>query len=151
MKRYVLYEVDLERKTAFCTACGYTEIYIPNTRTQTKPRVICINKARELWLNNRAKQRKLRAEREQRLDRKPRHTLTEINPETLRATCAVCGRTDIRKGIQGKYQSFECLTWRRGYMRKYKRSHYTGLSTNPMHYPKLTKRTRPPFVQSAGL
>ena len=42
MKRHQLYEIDLDKRTAFCIVCGYTEIFVPNTR---KRKPICITSA----------------------------------------------------------------------------------------------------------
>jgi hypothetical protein len=130
MKRHYLYNVDLEHKTAFCTVCGRTEIYIPTSRTRTQPRVLCINRARELLLDSRASRSRLRAERRSQPDWKPRHELSEIDPETLRAVCAICGPTDIRKVTSRGYTRYDCLTQKRTYMRVYRRSHYIARSSN---------------------
>jgi hypothetical protein len=150
MKSHRLYEVNFEQKTAFCTACGYIELYIRKSRTQTKHKAICINRARELWLNNQARQKVVRAEKRQQPDWKPRHTLTEINPETLRATCAVCGRTDIRKVTQGKYSRYECLTLKRSYTREYRRAHYVARSTNPHALSQIDEENKTAVCAKCG-
>jgi hypothetical protein len=151
MTRHLLYEVDLERKTAFCTACGYTEIYVPNTRTRTKPKVICINRARELWLDNQAKQNRLRVEKRSQPGWKPRHTLTEINPETLRAICAICGPTDVRKITSRRYSRYDCFTKKRNYMRKYKRSRYVARFTNPHALSQIDEKNKTAVCAKCGL
>jgi hypothetical protein len=150
MKSHHLYEVNLEQKTAFCTACGYTEIYVPKTRTHSKPKFICLNRAREIWLNNQARQKVVRAEKRQQPDWKPRHTLTEINPETLRATCAICGRTDIRKVTQGKYSRYECLTLKRSYTREYRRAHYVARFTNPHALSQIDEENKTAVCAKCG-
>jgi hypothetical protein len=131
MKRHTLYEVDLEHRTAFCTVCDYTEIYIAETRTRSKPRTTCINRARELWLNNQTKQSILREKRRSQPDWKPKLKLSEINPNTLRAICAICGPTDVRRVISRGYSRYDCVTKTRNYMRKYRRSCYVARFSNP--------------------
>jgi hypothetical protein len=150
MTRHLLYEVNLERKTAFCTACGYTEIYLPKTRTQTKPRIICINRARELWLDNQARQKHVREVKRQQPEWKPRHTLTEVNPETLRATCAVCGRTDIRKTTSRGYSGCVCLTKKRHDRREYGRAHYIARSTNPHALSRIDEENKTAVCAKCG-
>lgn len=127
MKGHILYEINLERKT-----------------------VICINRARELWLNKQASRKSLREEKRQKPDWKPRHTLTDINPETLRATCAICGRTDIRKVSSRGYSRYDCLTKARNYLRVYKRSRYIARSTNPHALSKIDEEKKTAVCAKCG-
>lgn len=131
MKRHNLYEIDLERQTAFCTVCGYTEIYVANARTRKKPKVICINRARELSLDSKAKRNAIREEKRSQPDWQPRHFLSEIDADLLVAICAICGPTDIQKVTFKGYTRYTCATKQRDYMREYRRSHYIARSTNP--------------------
>ena len=55
MKNHYLYEINLERKTAFCTVCGHTQVHVRKTRTRTTPEVICIFRAKEKRLDSIAK------------------------------------------------------------------------------------------------
>jgi hypothetical protein len=150
MKRHRLYEVNLEQKTAFCTVCGYTEIYIPPTRTRVKPKAFCINRAREIWLENEARNKAAREDRRQRPGWKPRHTLTEIDPETMRAVCVICGPTDIRKISSGGFTRYECLTMRRNYMRAYNRPRYVARSTNPHALSQIDEENRTAVCATCG-
>jgi hypothetical protein len=131
MKRHILHDVDLDRQSALCAVCGYAEIYVAKTRSRSKPRVLCINKARELWLRSKSKQSLIREEKRSQSDWKQRHVLSEINADTLRATCTVCGRTDIQKVTSRGYSRYDCVTKRRKYMRNYHRSHYIARLSNP--------------------
>ena len=60
MKKHNLYEINLERKTAFCTICGYTQIHVAKMRKRTNPQVMCVYRAKELQLDRKAKYRHLR-------------------------------------------------------------------------------------------
>src|SRR5436309_15274767 len=84
--RHNLYEIDLERGTAFCTVCGRTEIHVAKGPTNQTPKVICINRLREIN----------QADRDRRRFQsgwKPRHSLSEIDTEKMTAICSVCGST----------------------------------------------------------
>jgi len=131
MKRHNLFDIDLENKTAFCTVCGKTGIYLPEPRKQKQARPICINRAREIWLDNKEKRKLARVDEQSRPNWQPRHKLSEIDTDKLRAICVVCGPTDIRKVGKGQYSRYDCLTKSRNYMRHYRRSHYVARSTNP--------------------
>src|SRR6266498_1078310 len=80
--RHNLYEIDLEHKTAFCTVCGRTEIHVAKTRTNETPKVICINRLREINQADRDR-RRLQS------GWKPRHSLSQLDIETMTAICAV--------------------------------------------------------------
>ena len=130
-KRHQLYEVDLERRTAFCTACGYTEIHIPNTRTRATPKPMCVARARERreW----EQERKVVSDEEKRSlpTWRPRHTLSEIDPIARTAICAVCGPTDIWKTPNKQGSGYTCGRKYRDYMREYGRNRYVARSSNP--------------------
>jgi hypothetical protein len=121
--RHRLYEVNLERRTAFCTVCGNTEIVLRETRTRTTPMVYCVAKAKEIREYD---QKRLRLAREERRS-KPgwkvlrRHVLGKIDPVTMTAICSQCGRTDIveRSGHNGKLY-YICGIRRREYGRAYR-------------------------------
>jgi len=129
--RHYLYDVDLDHQTAICSVCGYTEIIVSYTRAGTKARVRCINKVMELWLDGKSKRNEIRVEKRSNPNWKPRHTLTEIDPEAQMAICAVCGPTDIWKTTNKGNVRYYCATKQRDYIRKYKRAHSIGRSGNP--------------------
>ena len=79
MKKHNLYEINLERKTAFCTVCGYTQIHVAKMRKRTIPQVMCVYRAKELQLDRQAKYRRLR-EGTSPENSKPRSPVTEIDP-----------------------------------------------------------------------
>jgi hypothetical protein len=131
MKNHRLYEVNIERQTAFCVVCGYTEIYVRPTRTRATPQVICLNRYNEQ--RERRKTVSLNQQEESliRKSSKPKHILTEIDPIAKMAICAECGPTDIRAYTSNGHTRYTCATNQRQYMRKYRRSHYVGRSHNP--------------------
>ena len=133
MARHNLYEIDLENRTAFCTVCGHTEIYVAKSRKGAKSKVYCIK-----WANQRKKRakesrRRARENRQSQPDWKPRHSLLEINTETMTAVCAVCGPTDIRR-IHGRnnYTAYYCANKLKETNRKYHRMSYVSKSSNPL-------------------
>jgi hypothetical protein len=130
MVKHKLYDVDLERKIAFCTACGLTEIFVPGTRKRTSPKPICIARARELSVYRQERQDDIREERQSQPGWQPHHILSNINPKTQRAICAVCGPTDIWVNNWNDQTRYYCGTKSREYMRKYRRSHYVARPTN---------------------
>jgi hypothetical protein len=131
MKRHQLYEIDLDKRTAFCVVCGYTEIFIPNTRKRTNPKPKCITRARELKANRQEEKYILKEEKQLLPTWRPQHSLSEINVVKMTAICAVCGPTDIWKNTDKDKLRFICATRWRDYMRQYKRVHYVGRSSNP--------------------
>jgi hypothetical protein len=131
MKRHYLHNIDLEARTALCSACGVTEIYIPMTRARAKPKVYCVERARELREIHQANQNRIRAELRAQPGWKPRHSLAEIDTEGLSAVCTICGPTDVRKSVGRKYTRYTCATYQRQFLRKYRRSHYIARSSNP--------------------
>lgn len=120
--RHTIYEVDLERKTAFCTACGYTEIHVVKSRTRETPKAICITRIREL---NEAARNK----RSLGSNHKPRHILTEVDPEKRTANCSICGPTDILQKKDKGSVFFVCGNYYRAKAREYHRSRYTPKSS----------------------
>jgi hypothetical protein len=127
-----LYEIDFENKTAFCTVCGHTEIYIHKTRKQTGSKVYCIHRANQLKAKRKERSRRISEERQSKSGWKPRHALTEIDPEKLTAVCAICGPTKVIKTIREPYTSYYCANKRREVFRKYHRLSYISKSTNPL-------------------
>jgi hypothetical protein len=125
-KLHYLYFVDLEYKTAFCSVCGPTDIYLRKSRTDAPPKAICLNRLKASQQAEKQPTRGLR-----RTGPKPLHPLSEIDEEKLRAVCAVCGPTDIRKRAGKKYTTYSCANRERGYGRKYRRSHYIARTSNP--------------------
>jgi hypothetical protein len=115
---------------AHCSVCGPTSIYLwPSTQKGTIRRV-CINKLRESWQDHR--QRLRREQGLPELFSKPRHLLSQIDPQNMRANCSVCGPTDIRKS-RGKY--YYCYTKKRKYATDYRRSQgIPPYEPNPAHH-----------------
>ena len=133
MKRHNLYEIDLERLRAFCTVCGYTDIVLPKSRSNIKIKPVCIARAREMRENRLQKLELAREERQARKGGQPRHIVSDIEPQAMTAICAVCGPTDIWKrpnAYKGK-TLYVCGTKNREYLRKYRRAHREGRSSNP--------------------
>jgi hypothetical protein len=133
MKRHYLYEIDLERLTAFCTICGYTEIVLPKTRSNKRVKPLCIARAREKLEKRLQKAEQAREERQALSGRKQRHILSEIDTENMTAICTVCGPTNIWKSTNA-YKGrtyYKCGTKSRNYLRKYSRAHRAGRPTNP--------------------
>ena len=128
MIRHNLYEVDLEQKTAFCTACGTTKIYVTKSRTKHTPKVFCLNRHREL-----RQEEKSRLDQKRRLKPgwKPRHSLSAIDIEKRTAICAVCGPTDIQKHTDRGVTRYICATKVRPYTRSYRRLHYVPRTISP--------------------
>ncbi len=126
--KHNLYEINLERKTAFCTACGYTGIHVSKSRTKHTPKIFCINRFRELRQEN--NNRKSQARRLQP-GWKPRHLLSEIDTKKMKALCSVCGRIEIRKRTHKQSIYYMCAKKARVYGRKYHRTHYASQVSNP--------------------
>ena len=116
MIRHTLYEINLERKTAFCTQCGYVEIHIAKTRTRKTPKIICLNRFLE-------KSKARRKEQPLKRGRKPFHQLTNIDDTLLIAICSICGHTKITKRTRKGVIYYSCLTAQRFYMREYRLIH----------------------------
>jgi hypothetical protein len=133
MKRHQLYEINLERLTAFCTVCGYTEIVLPKTRSDKRPKHLCVARAREKREKQRQKLELAREEGQAGASGRQRHSLSNIDPEAMTAICSICGPTNIWKhsnSYKGRTY-YLCGTRRRTYLRKYSRAHRAGRSTNP--------------------
>jgi hypothetical protein len=131
MKNHRLYEIDLERERAFCTVCGYVDIYIPKTRTKSEPTVTCINKARERNQEKVERYEERRDGRASQSDRNPRHTLSDIDPDLMLANCVHCGPTDILKSNKDGKIGYICATRNRAYAREYRRANYVARPSNP--------------------
>ena len=133
MARHYLYEIDLENRTAFCTVCGHTEIYVSEARKRAKPKVYCIKRANQLQKEADQQRRRIREERQSQPGWKPRHSLSEINTETMTAVCAVCGPTNIsRKSVYKNYTAYYCANKLKATNRKYHRLSYVSKSSNPL-------------------
>jgi len=127
-RKHNLYEINLERKTAFCTVCGYTEIHIARSRTKGTQKIICINRFREIIQESTNQKRE---ERRLKPGWKPRHSLSEIDVEKRTAICSVCGPTEIWKDANRESTRYLCAKIARAYGRKYHRTHYTSQVSNP--------------------
>src|SRR5215216_2916508 len=122
--RHNLYEVDLEHQTAFCTACGHTEIHVAKPRTNQKPKVICVNRFLEF-----SEARKLK--RRLNPSRRPHHFLSQLDVQKMTALCSLCGPAKIRKRTYKESTYYVCATTYRTYLRKYRRTHYVARLSNP--------------------
>jgi hypothetical protein len=131
MTRHFLHSIDLETQTAFCSVCGFTKIYVSKTRTRHLSRVMCIRRANELREANLETHEHLREKRQSKSNWKPRHSISEVDPETLIGICSMCGPVDIRKSVGKKYTNYHCANHVREWMREYKRLHYVARPTNP--------------------
>lgn len=128
-KPHFLYFIDLEYKTAFCSVCGPTDIYVVKGRTNAPPKAICLNR---LKAGQQAEKQSTSGQR--RTGPKPLHPLSEIDDEKLRAVCGVCGPTDIRKRAGNKCITYSCANRERGYGRKNRRNHYISQTSNPLFH-----------------
>lgn len=122
--KHCLYDINRERKIAFCTACGWTEIHIPKSRTKQNPKIFCIKRFQEI-------SEKGKKERRLNPSRRPRHILTDIDTEKMAAICSVCGAAKIQKRISKDVPYYACATRQRAYRRKYGRNYYSSRSTSP--------------------
>jgi len=127
--RHNLYEINLERKTAFCTICGYTAIHVSKSRTKQTSKVFCISRFREL---NQAQINSRRKKRHSKPGWKPRHSLSEIDTEKKTANCAVCGPTAVWENARGESTRYICAKQARAYGRNYRRSESASRVSNPL-------------------
>lgn len=122
--RHTLYEVDLEHKTAFCTACGRTKIYVSAKGKGKSPKAVCLNRYLVILEAGKEKRRLISG-------KKPMHTLSEIDSEKLTAICSVCGPTDVWKYNKKGFTQYACAFRERDYWRKYKRNYRSSTTTHP--------------------
>jgi hypothetical protein len=117
--------VDLRERTAVCSTCGRTQIVVlkDSKHPDRKPHLSCINRYREIVRDS---QRRRRAKaRLQNPNWTPKHSLSGIDPEKMRAMCAICGPTDILKATTYHNQTFfRCATNMRKQARDYARANY---------------------------
>ena len=122
---HYLYEVDRDNKIAYCSACGWTEVHIPERSTKEKPKIFCIKRFQELKDAEKDKRRS-------KPGRTPQHILSEIDTDAMTATCAICGSTKIQKRNHKSSVYYTCATKNRVFTRNYRRTHYTLRSTKPL-------------------
>jgi hypothetical protein len=117
--------VNREKRTAICSTCGTTKIvvYYYSKHPQWTPQICCINRWREI---HRDRQRRRREQaRLQNPNWKPRHKLSEVDSNNMRAICAICGPTDIlRATTYHNLAYYRCATNVRNQAREYSRLHY---------------------------
>jgi hypothetical protein len=111
--RHFLFEIDREKKTAYCSACGWTEIHIPKSRKEN-PKIFCLKRFEELKSSERENYRA-------RHVLKPRHSLSHIDPDAGTAICSVCGPTGLWKNRNNGSLTYICATKYRARVRKYMR------------------------------
>ena len=122
--RHYLFEIDRDKKNAYCSACGWTEIHIPQSHTKENPKIFCIKRFRELRVAQIEKSRS-------KSGWKPQHLLSDIDVEKLTAMCSVCGLTEVWKhNINGSI-IYTCATKERAYERKYKRNWRSSNTSKP--------------------
>jgi hypothetical protein len=117
--------VDLDKQTAVCSACGPTQIIIRSDSKQRNgaPGVRCINRYRQI-VRDSQRRRRLQAQL-QNPNWQPKHKLSGIDPKKMHGVCAICGPTDILIATIYHNQTFyRCATNFRKYARDYSRSHY---------------------------
>ena len=105
--RHYLFEINQEKKTAFCSACGWTKIHIYKTRTRQKPKILCIKRYRETTKPQDSliiKKRLLKA------NSKPKHVLSQIDIEMLRGVCSICGPTGLERRTHSGSNYYYCAT-----------------------------------------
>lgn len=133
MPRHNLYEINLERLTAFCTVCGNTDIVVYKTHEGSVRKIVCRTRDQEMREKRQEKRALAHEERKNQLVWKERHILSEIDPGKSTAVCSVCGPTDIWR-IANRYKGktyYMCGMKYRADMRNYKRAHYEGRPSNP--------------------
>lgn len=96
-----LSNIDLRHRTAICSVCGPTKIYVYKPDKNGVVKRICINKLRQRSQDYQQRLRKEKGLPEPK--REPRHILSEIDTKRMQAICSVCGRTDIRTRTDGFY------------------------------------------------
>lgn len=127
-----LTQIDREHRTAVCSVCGPTEIYVVKSRSHPPraARAYCMNRIRE---SNKAQSRRLREQKRlQNPDQEPRHSLSKIDADKMTGICSVCGPTDIRKRqVNHKSPFYICAKQKSAYRRKYRLSHYVPQPPKP--------------------
>jgi hypothetical protein len=117
MSRHRLTEINLEARTALCSVCGPTEIYLSRPRTKNPPEVYFVQQAREL-------REYMRAWRQRRQPaRRPRHLLREIDEEKRSAVCAICGPTAVYRYKSKGLIHYRCATYAGEINRRNKSAH----------------------------
>lgn len=131
MKRHYLYSIDLETQTAFCSVCGFTKIYVPKSRTGVPSKIKCKAKAIDAHEARLEADERQREENRSKPNWKPRHSISEVDPETLRGICSICGPVDVRKKVSTKYTGYGCAVVAREWFRERNRLRYVSRPTNP--------------------
>lgn len=106
---HILSQIDLEHKTALCSVCGHTAIHVPKNYDQRKSKIVCAQRYKEQNLTK--KMWSALSPDERKLIRKERHRLAEIDPELRRATCIICGPTDIYRYAERGRTVYRCATY----------------------------------------
>lgn len=86
--------INLETLTAVCSICGPTRIYLTEGHAPSKRRARCVNRVQETNIAQATRRKS-----EKRLpdpNRKSRHSILQVDPETMRGMCSVCGPTDVK-------------------------------------------------------
>jgi hypothetical protein len=114
-KRHYLFEIDQDKKTAYCSACGWTKIHLYKTRTTQKPKVVCVKRYRE---SHKANKIWVSIKRPQKSNPQSKHVLSEIDVDKLRGVCSICGRTDLERRTYKTSTYYYCATNIRAKARK---------------------------------
>jgi len=135
MKKHYLYEVNLERQTAFCVVCGYTEIHVAKLRIRTTPLVYCIKRAEELGQYKRSRYAP-RNTKNIRPTYEQWHRLTAIDTEMRTAICSICGPTDVYIDNSRRTVAYRCANQVRNYGKKSADPHHANRMETPVPDPK---------------
>src|SRR5215211_2231710 len=122
--KHYLFEIDRDNKIAYCSACGWTEIHIPQGSIKQNPKIFCTKRFQE-------RRNVAREKRHSQPSLKPKHVLSEIDTNTMTATCSVCGPTEIHKKINKVSTYYYCATPIRAKLRKRRRAQYVARLSNP--------------------
>lgn len=88
-----LSNVDLENRTATCSVCGDTRIFVEYSPIRHNLRVGCIEGRKA---DRRERDARYRAAKSlQNPDWKPQHRLSEVDLVTMTGICSVCGPTEV--------------------------------------------------------
>jgi hypothetical protein len=116
-----LSNVDLERRTATCSVCGDTKSYVGYDPRVNKCAPTCSNRVfayNKLYRDRRREKRRLQP------NWKPRHTVSQVDLETMTGICSICGLTKAykRRVNHGKYTAYLCAVKECEYQRQRRRS-----------------------------
>lgn len=100
-------DINLETMTALCSICGPTGIYLTKSHRPKKMRARCINRSKE---TSTAPSAQRKSEKQPpATDKKPWHSILQVDPETMQGICSVCGPTAVKLRKYGEeYSIYLC-------------------------------------------